>query len=337
MRSRRLSIACFWIILAGGLSPAFAGQLSVLEENDSLFFSSDKHYTQGLRLNDLSDPLRDGWRYNAFDFFNSALPLFPAGAGGQRRFDWIVIGQSIFTPMNLHLNPPNPTDRPYAGWLYTGASLMEENAGSQLTNLELLVGIVGPAALGEPVQNDWHQFVVGIPGGAGWNNQLKNEPGLALSHEKRWRLSLASIGGVGIDAVPELGITVGNIFTYASAGAILRLGNNLAADYGSVRIRPAPSGTDWFDSAKLMQPLGWYVFAGGEGRAVGHNIFLDGNTFASSGHVNKKLLVDDLTAGVALFWKDAARLDVGLLSRSKEFYGQQGQDSYAGFRFSFGL
>jgi len=26
-----------------------------------------------------------------------------------------------------------------------------------------------------------------------------------------------------------------------------------------------------------------------------------------------------------------------LLSRTKEFYGQQGQDSYAGFRFTFKL
>ena len=38
-----------------------------------------------------------------------------------------------------------------------------------------------------------------------------------------------------------------------------------------------------------------------------------------------------------MFWKDDVRFDLGLLSRTKEFYGQQGQDSYAGFRFTFKL
>lgn len=334
MYCRRLIIvAAFWLAQAVAMAPAFAGQFSILEENDSLFSDSDKHYTQGLRLGYLSDPLIEGWRYNAFDFANDALPFFAADGDRQRRFD-IVLGQSIYTPSNLHLNPPSPTDRPYAGWLYTGASLMQEDGGNQLTNLELLVGVVGPGSFAQQTQNDWHQFVVGIPGGQGWHNQLKNEPGMALSYEKRWRFDIVSLGAVGMDIVPEVGITAGNVLTYGSAGTILRIGSDLGVDYGSARIRPGPSGTDWFDSAKLLHPLGWYVFFGGEGRAVARNIFLDGNTFATSRSVDKKPLVGDLTAGVALFWKDDARLDIGLLSRTKEFYGQQGEDSYAGIRFS---
>ena len=35
-----------------------AGRFTILEENDSLFFNSDKHYTQGLRLSDLSASLK---------------------------------------------------------------------------------------------------------------------------------------------------------------------------------------------------------------------------------------------------------------------------------------
>src|SRR5487761_197991 len=254
-------------------SVARAGQLSILEENDSLFFTSDKHYTQGIRGAYLSDPLAsDDWRYKAFDL----VPvLFPDAAASERRFDWIFLGQSIFTPINLTLNPPDPHDRPYAGWLYTGGSLLQEN-GNQLTGLELLLGVVGPAALGRQVQNDWHQFIVGIPGGEGWHDQLKNEPALVLSYERRWRVGVADFGDVGIDIVPEAGVNA-------------------------------------------------------------RNVFLGGNAFASSPHVAKKPLVGDLTAGVALFWKNDLRLDIGLLTRTKEFYGQQGEDSYAGFRFSFGL
>ncbi len=52
--------------------------------------------------------------------------------------------------------------------------------------------MVGPAALGEQVQNDWHQFI-GIGGGQGWDDQLKNEPGLAISATtSRWRLEQSS-------------------------------------------------------------------------------------------------------------------------------------------------
>ena len=55
--------------------------------------------------------------------------------------------------------------------------------------------------------------------------------------------------------------------------ATFRIGQNLNVDYGLTRIRPAPSGTAWFDASKLSQSLGWYLFAGVEGRAVAHNIF----------------------------------------------------------------
>lgn len=314
--------------------PAGTGELSFIEENDSLFSKSDKHYTQGARADYLSAPLSAGWRSDVFDFLG---PLFPNSADQQRRFDWIPLGQSIYTPANLKLNPPSAVDRPYAGWLYTGGEFLQENGGNSLTEFEVLLGVVGPAALGEQVQNDWHQFVVGIPGGAGWKDQLKNEPALAISYDKHWRLDILRLGGVGVDFVPEADVTAGNVFTYGAAGGIIRIGNTLDTDYGPPRIRPGPSGTDWVDARRRNGDFGYYFFAGGEGRAMARNIFLDGNTFVNSRSVNKKPLVGDLTAGVEMFWKDDVRIDLGLLSRTKEFYGQQGQDSYAGFRFTFGL
>src|SRR5208282_1166577 len=125
------------------------GELSFIEENDSLFSKSDKHYTQGARADYLSAPLATGWRSDVFDFLG---PLFPGSADQQRRFDLIALGQSIYTPANLKLNPPSPTDRPYAGWLYTGGEFLQENGGNSLTGFEVLLGMVGPAALGEQVQ-----------------------------------------------------------------------------------------------------------------------------------------------------------------------------------------
>src|SRR5208282_1795201 len=69
------------------------GELSFIEENDSLFSKSDKHYTQGARADYLSAPLAAGWRSDVFYFLG---PLFPGSADQQRRFDLIALGQSIF-------------------------------------------------------------------------------------------------------------------------------------------------------------------------------------------------------------------------------------------------
>ncbi len=75
----------------------------------------------------------------------------------------------------------------------------------------------------------------------------------------------------------------------------------------------------------MTSPFGYYVYVAAQGRAVGRNIFLDGNTFEDSRSVDKKPLVGDLSAGVAMFWSDDFRLDASATYRSKEFDGQEGK------------
>ena len=126
------------------------GRITILEENDSLYFNSDKHYTQGLRISDLLGETlsRDGLWDDAFKIVRSVAPVLEPG--GTRRIG-VFLGQSIFTPKNLAIRPPDAHDRPYAGWLYAGASLLQETGGQMLENAELNFGIVGPGALGKQV------------------------------------------------------------------------------------------------------------------------------------------------------------------------------------------
>src|SRR5579863_2342020 len=50
---------------------------TILEENDSLYFNSDKHYTQGLRLSFLSPVLTPGgWTDDIFNFFGKMPTVF---------------------------------------------------------------------------------------------------------------------------------------------------------------------------------------------------------------------------------------------------------------------
>ena len=303
-------------------------RFSLLEENDSLYFNSDKHYTQGLRAANLFPDLKPDSAWNGpFDFFGNVPTVFQPGtaeAPMQRRYS-VFLGQSLFTPKNLQQKPPDPKDRPYGGWLYVGTSLLQDNNQRSLENLELDLGVVGPAALGKQTQNDFHQLI-GVKQAQGWSSQIQYEPGIMVSYERAWRLPL--IGNTdGIDVVPQAGGTAGNIFTYGDIGGMIRFGQNLHADYGPIRIRPSLSGTDYFDRDHLDGKLGWYFFAGAQGRVVGRNIFLDGNSFRSNTpSVPRKTFVADLQAGFSLFWSSAFRVDFSVVRRTEEFAGQHTPD-----------
>ncbi|HUB98022.1 MAG TPA: lipid A-modifier LpxR family protein, partial [Stellaceae bacterium] len=147
------------VLLAASVARARADDVprwSILEENDSLYFNSDKHYTQGLRISRLGPDLQadSGWT-GWYDFFGHVPTLFAPDGTTTRRVA-ILGGQSLFTPKNLTLTDPSAHDRPYGGWLYGGISLLQEHNRSSLENLEIDAGVVGPIALGEQTQNTFH-------------------------------------------------------------------------------------------------------------------------------------------------------------------------------------
>lgn len=331
-----LATAAFTPAHAADTNADTNNRITLLEENDSLYFNDDKHYTQGLRASYLGPEFNPDSDWDEpFKFLSNIPTVFqPSGSNEQPRHRYAVfLGQSFFTPKYLHRNPPDPTDRPYGGWLYGGVSLLQEAGDNKLENLELDLGVVGPAAFGREVQNHYHQLI-GANTAQGWDSQIRDEPGLMLTYEREWR---AKIWGddSGIDIVPGVGATLGNVFTYGEAGALLRIGNGLNADYGPVRVRPALSGTDFFAGDRAHGEFGYYAFAGMQGRVVGRNIFLDGNSFRPSPSVDKKFLVADFQAGFSLFWCDVARVDFSVVERTKEFKGQAAADPIGTADISF--
>jgi len=308
------------------------GRLTVVEENDYFASDRDGHYTQGLRFSYLTARL-DGASQQPFDRLGERLPIFAPQSEQNRRFEFLL-GQSVFTPDDISRVRPARRDRPYAGWLHGGVSLLQESGGNRLEALELDLGMVGPASLARQTQNDWHQFI-GIGEARGWQYQLRNEPGLVLSYERKWRWGMPLGGGLTTDIVPEVGGSLGNVLSYAQTGFLVRAGWNLDADYGPARIRPGPSGTGWFDAARLDGNSGGYLFLGVQGRAIGRNVFLDGNTFVDGPRIGKKPLVADLVGGVSLYWSDAVRFDFVVTQRTEEYRGQAGQDRFGGINLSF--
>ena len=65
-----------------------------------------------------------------------------------------------------------------------------------------------------------------------------------------------------------------------------------------------------------------YVFARVDGRAVAHNIFLDGNTFGDSPSADRKVLVGDVSVGASVNYRNT-KLTYALVYRTKEFEAQK--------------
>jgi lipid A 3-O-deacylase len=175
--------------------------------------------------------------------------------------------------------------------------------------------MVGPAALGKQVQSEWHH-VVGADPPQGWDNQLRNEPGVLLAYLQKWRLGPTS----GVQVVPHFGATVGNVMTLLRAGGIVRLGNNMSG-FGPDTIEPGGAmlqRTRLTDHQADFTRHEWYVFAGFDARAVGRNIFLDGNTFRNGPAVDRRILVYDFKAGVSMRIAPV-RLSLTHVQRSEEF------------------
>jgi hypothetical protein len=308
--------------------------LNFVAENDLFGSSRDQHYTHGSKMSVLS-PGRDvpEFAHEVADF----LPMFPDG--GSLRIAYSA-GQSIFTPDNIRDRIPPEDSRPYAGWLYGGIGIVSEK-DDRIDALDLNIGMVGPASLTERTQKTWHKWV-NSPEPLGWDTQIRNEPGILLTYERKWRSlirfdkeNVALLGlwpGLGIDVTPHVGGALGNVMTYGAAGATVRFGENLENDLGGPqRIRPSLPGSAYFKAVDL---LGWYLFAGAEGRAVARNIFLDGNTFEDSRSVDKEILVGDLQFGGAVIFP-FARVAYTHIIRSKEYRSQDDIDQFGAISISF--
>lgn len=300
-----------------------AGTFNVMLEND-IFANTDQHYTNGVRFSYLSaeDDVPD-----TIENYANQMPFFDNT--GNKRFSF-ALGQSMFTPRDITTPNLIQRDRPYAGWLYATAGLISDH-DDRLDNLQFTIGMVGPASLAKETQKFVHDHIA-ADDPKGWHHQLKNEPGFILTYERSWRnLYENTPFGWGVDITPHAGFSLGNIFTHAAAGATVRFGQDLPADYGPVRIRPSLPGSDFFIPTK---DFSWYLFAGVEGRAVARNIFLDGNTFTNSHHVEKETFTGDAQMGLSMIIFDT-RVSYTHIFRGKEYETQGVNDQFGALTVSW--
>lgn len=301
------------------------GTFSFYFEND-LFTGTDRFYTNGVKLGWSSADLE---KFADTPYASGLLPLIDRipyiNSPDYQKNLTFSFGQNIYTPDDTEATELLENDRPYAGWLYLGLGFVWKNADVRNT-LALNVGVVGSWSYAEEAQRLVHETRnLKVP--QGWDNQLHNELGVVLVYERTWRWPRHE-RRVGLDweFLPHLGAAVGNVATYANLGGELRVGINLPDDFGTATIGPAATTSTPVERGQTAErsrfDLGLYVFARADGRAVAHNIFLDGNTFGNSASVDSKPFVADLSAGASLNYHNT-KLTYAVTYRTEEFKGQE--------------
>ena len=299
-------------------------------END-LFAGTDNNYTNGVKLSWVSanledytsDPCLPKWIRRLNHFSRHIQP------GMYESRNMVVTGgQQMYTPTDRTRSDLITNDRPYAGWLYMGLAY-NARTEKEMDTVEINVGMVGPASLARQTQNLIHDWR-GIDRFNGWDNQLNNELGILYVREKKRRvMQINDAGGLKFDAITHYGYALGNVKTYANAGVEMRFGNFLPNDFGTSPIRPASDSNAPLpaNASRRLSEGGLHAFVSVDGRAMAHNIFLDGNTFSDSHSVSKRYLVGDVAAGVAWQWR-GGKITYAQYLRSKEFHGQVKPQSF---------
>ena len=313
--------------------------LTVISENDSPYYkwnSSDRYYTNGLAVSFAHQPR---WAEDLAPYVPFAEQFGPA-----RTAAGYVAGQLIFTPDDITAEVPDPADRPYAGYLFGGVYWQRQSTGDAvptLDHIQLDLGVVGPSSFAEGAQRNIHN-VFGGDEPNGWDAQLRDEPTAQLTVRKKWRLDVLTpepdadgLASFGVQIIPDAGVTVGNVWRYAELGATARLGVNLPDDFGPARINNLASFTG---AQKGDGRWSAYIFGRATGRAVEHDLTLEGNSYKDSASVDAEPLVGELQAGfeVAYQWQHSAfTLGYSQTFLTEQFEGQDGWHSFGAYVLRF--
>lgn len=257
---------------------------------------------------------------------------------GARRFGptrtgvGLVVGGQLYTPADIADPKPQDDDRPYAAYAWVGGFWQRSNR-CLLDHLQLDLGAVGPSVGGEELQRTVHGWF-GYVEPAGWSNQLEDELTIQAHVRRKWRLEPTSVRSlVRVQAIPQVGLSLGTVKRELDAGVLLRAGLNIPDDFGPARLVDPGTAT----SKRVVRGLSTQVFGRVSGRAVEHDLFLDGNTFRDSAHIDKESLVGELAAGFEVRYGFPGGSVAFLYSstwQSEAFQGQGERHRYSTFTLS---
>ena len=313
------------VVIGSAVAESLDDQYTTLGRFDNdIFFGSDRGYSNGAAFASVSPTVArfDNEKLSSRDqtVARWLSALQPEGYD----YNNVVtsVSHQIFTPEDWERSDLIEDDRPYAATLLVGVGYNSRSDDAMETTL-LQVGIVGPAAGGEEIQDFVHDLV-GSDKFRGWDHQLRNEPVVRVMKQwfQRWdspRLFDSALSG---DVIAHGGGSLGNLATFANAGVEVRVGSVLPDDFGSAPILPVGETVSPVRRSNYTERLAAHLFIAVDVRYVVHDITLDGNTWRDSHSVDREPVVADVGMGVAIRWR-GWRIALARYVRTCEFSTQE--------------
>jgi lipid A 3-O-deacylase len=187
---------------------SYKNEAGIMSDNDLyIAFNQDRYYTDG-----------------NFAYFRHALKQENLNPKLEKKIIDFELGQKIYNPFWSHVPDPKMHDRPFAGYAYTNAGISFFFKNESIFKASVQLGILGPSALGEEIQSDFHKKVLeSYYTVEGWEYQVKDEIGLNfdLSYQRLFYHSTNRL----LDISGSSSLLIGNTLSGANAGILVRFGN----------------------------------------------------------------------------------------------------------------
>jgi lipid A 3-O-deacylase len=205
-----------------------------------------------------------------------------------------TLAQTMVTPHDISRRVPDPHDAPYIGALtFRSTHVHVHDETADMVSLDL--GVIGPAAGGEPVQRLIHS-VTGSARPRGWDSQASNRALIAAEGYRAWRFPWGGTHGgqPNGDFIALGGGKLGNLETSVGGSVLLRYGEGLERSFATtVRVM---AGT----ADPLILGRGWYVYTGLSADRIFDHVGIGGDT------AQLRRLRAIGTGGVAYGWTDTS-------------------------------
>ncbi|MGF1923849.1 MAG: lipid A deacylase LpxR family protein [Bacteroidia bacterium] len=202
-----LSIICVLLPTTLCFGQAYQNEIGIMSDNDLyVAFNQDRYYTEG-----------------AFAYYRHALKQDNLAPKFEKKIIEFELGHKIYNPFWSHAPDPKLHDRPFAGYAYASAGMGWFYKNESILRATAQLGILGPNALGRETQTFFHEEILkAYYSVEGWDYQVKDEVG--LNFDLSYQQLLYHTPNRLFDLSGATAVQIGNTFTGANAGLVLRAG-----------------------------------------------------------------------------------------------------------------
>lgn len=291
----------------------FAGSVGGFIHND-VIFGVDQHYTNAVAFGWMSDELnREGdeeaYLTNGLISIVDLIPFHTLDTG-RNYTSGIALNQYIITPA-IDDNGSVIDGVPFAGTLRMAFQLNEYDR-TCIHSYVLSVGVTGPSAQAEEVQNGFHE-IIGSDHVNGWDSQLGDKFLVAVGYAYGNRTYEYDFWNTyEIDWFNNLGFTLGNTEVSTEAGTLIRIGNNVPDNFVFASQLLGADGREHVNVKKRNDALGWSLSIGLFVSAEPYNYILEEakksgievNSFSGGMVANASIYIGDFQAAFTVQQND---------------------------------